>query len=548
MQSKIDVELPPGGFRRVKATRAIQNSGLVETFEALSPGPFGPSAVATNTLETLLDSVDIGMCAWERIEGQIRHDMQDVRSFSLPSLQSEHIQLISSFAWVTTVDCFVRRFEDAHGLPSVDGTLDFDGLEPILTLSDDPDLVFAKLLTLGRAWVDLKVSQTEDPLAAPQALAAFLILLRRAVVELAENGSARPLFAALEHREIRVAGYPYKGLQIQGVSTDRAGLLPVRIEQVVGNDEYLKAGMRLARDVAGFDIKAHLNPKRVNPVLFGLGRPGCGKTVTAHAIGNYFLEFCKSRGVPAKFVVVRRTDWASSYQNASANNLVRLFREEVYGFQGVCGVYWPDIDTAFASRDSDQLRAEEKSNLAAVFGIFDGTLIPRDGKWFMICDANTMHMDEATISRIAQNPYSVAGPQRPDEYTTLLRDVLLKDVSKNLPTDETQWQALGQRLADLNLSGRNLDSIAGNIRAEIQDFEYPEHYFSASSPQRAAIVEELGRTVTMAQIDQFVDNFVTFQKDAEERDERARFDQEVETIIRRLNASKTAAERTMERK
>ena len=45
-------------------------------------------------------------------------------------------------------------------------------------------------------------------------------------------------------------------------------------------------------------------------MLFGLGPPGCGKTVTAHALGNYFLRYCRERQVPARFVVVRRSDWA----------------------------------------------------------------------------------------------------------------------------------------------------------------------------------------------------------------------------------------------
>jgi hypothetical protein len=187
----------------------------------------------------------------------------------------------------------------------------------------------------------------------------------------------------------------------------------------------LQAGLKLARDVAAYDLEQRRSPKQLNPVLFGLGRPGCGKTITAHAIGNYFLEYCRERDIPARFKVIRRTDWASSYQNASAATLVKIFKEEVYGFDGVCGVYWPDIDTAFASRSSGDLRSEEKNNLGAVFGIFDGTLIPKDGKWFMICDANFMQMDEATRSRIAQNPFTVKGPTTSEDYVQLLREMLL---------------------------------------------------------------------------------------------------------------------------
>jgi len=347
----------------------------------------------------------------------------------------------------------------------------------------------------------------------------------------------------LQNRKIRVASYPYRGLEVQDQPTERAGLLPITVDEIVGNDEYLQAGMRLARDVAGFDLEAHENPKKVNPVLFGLGRPGCGKTVTAHAVGHYFLDFCRERDVPAKFVVVRRTDWASSYQNASANNLVRLFREEVYGFEGVCGVYWPDIDTAFASRDSSQLRGEEKSNLAAVFGIFDGTLLPRDGKWFMICDANTLHMDEATISRIAQNPYTVEGPTEAHEYITLMRDVLLDDLVRFVDCDEDAWQRIGGQTARHRLSGRNIDSICGNVRAQVQDFEFPDHYFEATTEEREKIVETLGNRVDEAQIMKFIEDFVDFKREAEEAAEQERFDREVDSIVMRLNASKAAARR-----
>src|SRR5690606_1302007 len=115
--------------------------------------------------------------------------------------------------------------------------------------------------------------------------------------------------------------------------------------------------------------------------------------------------------------------------------------------EGVCGVYWPDIDTAFASRGSGDLRSEEKNNLGAVFGIFDGTLLPKDGKWFMICDANYMQMDEATRSRIAQNPFTVRGPTSPEDYVQLLRDVLLADLRPFIaPGEDAGWAAIGAAL------------------------------------------------------------------------------------------------------
>jgi hypothetical protein len=220
--------------------------------------------------------------------------------------------------------------------------------------------------------------------------------------------------------------------------------------------------------------------------------------------------------------------------------LVRFFREQVYGAEGVCGVYWPDIDTAFASRDSTQLRQEEKQNLGAVFGVFDGTLLPRDGKWFLICDANTLHMDEATISRIAQNPFRVQGPRDATEYVRLMRDVLLRDVQRFLPGEAEAWSRLGELARTLDLSGRSIDNACGNIRAHIQDFEYPEDYFSAPSEERARIVAGLGRNVDEAFVDSALRAIATFREDAQAKEEQERFEADVAQIVRRLNASQAA--------
>ncbi|MFB6350491.1 MAG: AAA family ATPase, partial [Bradymonadaceae bacterium] len=301
------------------------------------------------------------------------------------------------------------------------------------------------------------------------------------------------------------------------------------------------AGMQLARDVAGYDFDAGENPKEVNPILFGLGPPGSGKTITAHAVGNYFLDFCNKHDVPARFRVVRRTDWASSYQNASARNLVEIFRQEVYEFDGVCGVYWPDIDTAFASRSSDGLRMEEKQNLGAVFGIFDGTLLPQDGKWFLICDANTLHMDDATVSRIAQNPLRVEGPTEPDHYVELMRDIQLEGLDPFVPDGDDTWRGIGERAAELGMTGRDVEAVCRQIRSRIQDFDYPDRYFEADPDQRREIVHELSNAVDTDTILRELDEWDDFHGDSEYKDEE-KFQKEVDAIVERLNTTPASQE------
>ena len=311
---------------------------------------------------------------------------------------------------------------------------------------------------------------------------------------------------------------------------------------MVGNKDYIEAGLRLARDVAGFDLSSGANPKKINPVLFGQGSPGCGKTITAHAIGNYFLDYCRKRNVPARFLVIRRTDWASSYQNASANRLVEIFKEEVQNFPGVVGVYWPDIDTAFAARSSPGLRAEESNILGASFGIFDGTLIPKNGKWFLICDANYMNMDEATLSRISQDPYKILGPNTAEDFVEFMRDKKLTEFSDLLHLNDEEWHKIGQMCIDFQFSGRNVDNICQKIQVEIQDVEPPDDFYDADFETRRKILRDLAKPIDFNRLKAMLEGYKEFEKVASEDAEQERFNARVEEIVLNLSAQQAAAE------
>jgi len=538
--TQLHVALPEGGFARTRALAALRGAGLPDALAEAAAGPFGHSSGSLATLEGLLDATDQGLAAAAALEGLILAEAAAPGSLAVPALSEDQRRLTAALQLVVSADAAGRRLAEIAPAPDLGEPLELDGLSDLLL--DEPDALARRVLRLARLYLQAKRSTTDTESAA-SGLAAFFALVRDAVLVLSDSGSLRPLVAALATRDVRIAGRRYEGLEVQQAREAQRGLLSIRPEQIVGNDAYLQAGLRLARDVAGYDLAARSNPKQLNPVLFGLGRPGCGKTVTAHAIGNTFLDHCAARDVPARFVVVRRTDWASSYQNASALNLVRIFEEEVYGFDGVCGVYWPDIDTAFASRSSDGLRMEEKQNLGAVFGIFDGTLLPHDGKWFLICDANTLRMDEATVSRIASNPFDVTGPTEPAHYVTLMRDVLLADVAGFVRVSGEEWLAVGRAAAADELSGRNVKAVCNNVRSAIQDFEYPDAWFSASSEAKEDLLAELCQTVGATQLHAEIERGARFSRDAEARADAERFEAEVDELTRRLNASRAAAER-----
>lgn len=336
----------------------------------------------------------------------------------------------------------------------------------------------------------------------------------------------------------------FMGYQAVPAATEEpTGLLKVGLDDVVGNEDFLKVGRRLVRDVAGFDLQKGENPKRIrNQILFALGTPGCGKTVTAHALLNEFLSLCEKAGLPAKARVIRRTDWASSYQNASASKLLEIFKEEVFEAPGVAGVYWPDIDTAFAARGDADIRAEEKATLGTLFGILDGTIGPKNGRWFLICDANTMHMDDAMTSRLAQTPLKVLGPTTPEHFVRLLRDIKLRGRGPWLPLSEAEWAEVGKLCVDRGLSGRNVDAIAGRVLTEIEDFEEPEEYFTLSFEAKQKLIHELSNKVPASRLKELVEEHVSFEKGAQAQAEEERFRRRVEEIHLHLSAQRAAVQ------
>ena len=371
---------------------------------------------------------------------------------------------------------------------------------------------------------------------------AFFQLLANAIRSQLEDVEFERHRRAIEKVPVEVCGRAYRGMEPSSTAVEEepAELLPVQPEDVVGNQEYLAAGLRLARDVAGFDFNVGRNPKKINPVLFGQGSPGCGKTITAHAIGNYFLNYCKERGVAARFLVIRRTDWASSFQNASATQLIKIFKEQVHGFNGVVGVYWPDIDTAFAARSDPGMRSEESNILGASFGIFDGTLIPKNGKWFLICDANYMNMDEATLSRISQDPHKILGPNHAADFVELMRDKKLRDFLELLPLSEEEWLQVGQLCIDKGFSGRNVEAICQSIQTRIQDVEPPAEYYQVGFEERQRILRELARPMHFSDIRDLMFRFSEFERLADEQNQSDQFQSRVKEIVLNLSAQRTA--------
>ncbi len=320
-------------------------------------------------------------------------------------------------------------------------------------------------------------------------------------------------------------------------------VLPVRMENIIGNQEFLRASRRLVRDLIAYDPETGQNPKRINPILFALGKPGCGKTASAHAVGQHLLAEAAAVGLMAKFCVIRRTDWASAYQNASASALIDRFTSELKGFPGVVAFYWPDIDTAFGARGGGDLRAEEKSILGAAFGLFDGTILPANGQWILLCDANYMQMDDATVSRLTQQPFLLEGPVTATDYVRLVRDEFLGDeYKKHIECRPEQWTEFGELAARKAVSGRDCAHFARRLISRIEDVNYPDGFFQANFEKRrhflSLIRKNLEFSVVLSEF-QYTLEFILAARQKEEEDQVSSLARE---LIRMERARRLAEE------
>jgi hypothetical protein len=529
-----EIRIDRDALERDGARRAIGESGLPSLFSSIAPGAYGTTHVNLEILEGLEEFAALFTALTTRLDSALTRGEDPARE--------RFINLYGLF--VSASECEKRARASGSGAVSVKGTLDAARLGGLIgrkpgALLKEVLADYSRYITFYRDHKDPSKRLASD-MDMANATAAYFRLLANTM----EAAGAEPVFSSfmqdLEQRAVEATGARWRLFAPAGTPAADPMLLPMWPEDIVGNREYLEAALRLARDTAGFDFAAGRNPKRTNPVLFALGRPGCGKTATAHAVGNYFLRFCLERDVPAGFLVIRRTDWASSYQNASAQQLLNLFREKVEEAPGVMGVYWPDIDTAFAAREEPGVRNEERNILGALFGIFDGTLLPRNGKWFMLCDANYMQMDEAAVSRITQDPYYLKGVQTPGEYLALLRDRRLKDYLPYLLISHEEWDAVAERCVKYDFSGREIENISRKVISTIEDFEYPDEYFKASYEERLGIIRKLSRTIDAPALSEMLDAYWRFESEAQEKAYRKRFEDRVRDIALHLRAEAMA--------
>lgn len=300
--------------------------------------------------------------------------------------------------------------------------------------------------------------------------------------------------------------------------------MDVRKEDVIGNQELGNVLWSSFMKLACYDHERRKNPFDPPNSLFIFGEPGCGKTFNVHASIRFFSEFCKEHGISFKGILHSTTDYASHYQNKTANALAELGRE-IRDFPGIVAMYVADADNIFPSR-KDDMRIEQKQVQSVYFKMFDGSMIPRNGKFLPIFDANYVEgIDDATKSRIFARTVQMKRFEKPEQFAELLQRTLTKGLETSL-LQESEWNELGVYLLSTPLSNREIDHVVKDLRGRLEvPQEMVHHTFEQKIEYRNA---ELKKILTLEEIRKAFDTYIATRMEIERASREAKLREDAE--------------------
>jgi len=240
-------------------------------------------------------------------------------------------------------------------------------------------------------------------------------------------------------------------------------LMNVKREDVIGNAEYVKEVWQSLLRLAAYDFEFKDNTFCPPSVIFSYGNPGGGKTMTAHALMRSFVEeVCRPNKIPVWAFTHNVTDYGSKYQNETPNQLAAL-RDKIKNFPGLVVMYAADVDTFLSSRQSGEQSAEESKVTGVYFSFFDGSMIPKNGRFLSIMDANFVdNIDPATKSRLFDKVLELKRFTSPAEFGEYAKRYLTSG-SYPVGIADADWEKLGQYLLESPLSNREMSNIFRNL-------------------------------------------------------------------------------------
>lgn len=300
----------------------------------------------------------------------------------------------------------------------------------------------------------------------------------------------------------------------------------VRKEDIIGSEDFVSLIWNNLIKLAAYSPERKKNPYDPASVIFTHGEPGCGKTFNVHAMIQSFAELCKSKGIPMWALTHSVTDYASEYQNKTQNELAAL-AGRIAAYPGIVIMYMADADVVLGSRKSTSTSNEEQKTIGIYFKMFDGTLIPRNGKFMALMDANYLdNIDDATKSRLFDEIAELKRFYNSSHFTELARRTLIKGTNTLvLPGDD--WNEIGQYLLESPLSNREIGHTLRKLR---RGFDVSEDMLDNTFEEHEAYRNEQLKNLTKDKIiltfQEYIEKRMQIERDAAEakkRDDTERF-------------------------
>lgn len=329
----------------------------------------------------------------------------------------------------------------------------------------------------------------------------------------------------------------------QGQFKERASLVVIddrimncRKPDVIGGQDLGEILWQNMIKLSAFDLERGENPHSPASSIFVYGDPGCGKTFNAHAQMRSFAELCKEKGLPFWALTHSTTDYASHFQNQTANALAELARK-IKDFRGPVVMYVADADNIFQSRKSPNLTAEQQQTLAVYFKMFDGQLIPRNGKFMAVMDANYVDgIDDATKSRVFDEIVHMKRFEKPEQFAEYSRRMLTKGLEGNLLTDG-EWLEIGKCLLETPLSNREIEHVLKGLR---RGFPVPEEMIGQSYEAHVELRNKQLKGLTTKAIIGKVEDYVSERMEIERESARKKKEESIMRFLTSLNEDKNA--------
>ncbi|MCK0151520.1 ATP-binding protein [Marivita sp. S6314] len=368
--------------------------------------------------------------------------------------------------------------------------------------------------------------------------------------------------------------------------------------EVVGNHIAKYQAMRLAKMLMAYDFERRLNPfAELGGFIFtfmGDGAPGTGKTTLIQMMAGMVNEYCQVAGYPFRYQNFG-IDNIDSYQGKSGQNakafINNVLDPSVIGFGTI-----DDIDQIAGKRGDRQSSAGQQEVTAVFMEAFAGAnTVVRGNCTFGMFSNYPENVDDALRQRAGAR-FLVDGPQTREDYIDIL--ALLMGKKHDIPLGDHELYAAQQikkavaasfeshnrpkeigllevydrvssdigaldtiakmgtylkaiQEADPRFTGRAIKNITDAVKVRAMDFELPDEWMEQPElflfkpyDEKAAMIEELRRPITVEMVIQEINRYADSEfRYADKSDEVA-----IDAMVRDFGRQEEAKRRYLEGK